>query len=129
MPRGGEGNAGRWSDFGDDGRPLARAALAQLLEERKAVAVERHLDRLAELGEPDRRNGSYGRRLLTALGSIELMVPRTRRFSACAVLRAYARREAEVDRMILASFVLGLSTRKVGEALLRSSASASAPRR
>jgi hypothetical protein len=31
--------------------------------------------------------------------------------------------------MILASFVLGLSTRKVGEALLRSSASASAPRR
>ena len=55
---------------------------------------------------------------MTALGSIELMVPRTRRFSACAVLRAYARREAEVDRMILASFVLGLSTRKVGEALL-----------
>jgi transposase-like protein len=34
------------------------------------------------------------------------------------VLRAYARREPEIDRMILASFVLGLSTRKVGEALL-----------
>jgi putative transposase len=56
--------------------------------------------------------------LLTALGDIELAVPRTRRFSAGTVLRAYARREAEIDRMILACFVLGLSTRKVGEALL-----------
>jgi len=104
--------------FGDDHRPLARAALAAILEERMAVAVERHLDELAELGEPDRRNGCYGRRLLTALGAIEFSVPRTRAFSAGAVLRAYARREAEVDRMILACFVLGLSTRKVGEALL-----------
>jgi transposase-like protein len=34
------------------------------------------------------------------------------------VLRAYARRAGEIDRMILAGFVLGLSTRKVGEALL-----------
>jgi transposase-like protein len=34
------------------------------------------------------------------------------------VVRAYARREAEVDRLILACFVLGLSTRKVGTALL-----------
>ena len=61
---------------------------------------------------------AVGRRLLTALGAIEFSVPRTRAFSAGAVLRAYARREAEVDRMILACFVLGLSTRKVGEALL-----------
>jgi transposase-like protein len=30
----------------------------------------------------------------------------------------YARREREIDRVILAGFVLGLSTRKVGEALL-----------
>ena len=33
-------------------------------------------------------------------------------------LRAYARREAEIDRVMLAGFVLGLSTRKVGETLL-----------
>jgi putative transposase len=104
--------------WGDDYRPLGRAALARILEERMATAIDRHLERMAELGEADRRNGGYARRLLTALGSIELAVPRTRRFSAGALLRAYARREAEVDRMILASFVLGLSTRKVGEALL-----------
>jgi putative transposase len=104
--------------WGDDYRPLGRAALARILEERMATAIDRHLERMAELGEADRRNGGYARHLLTALGSIELAVPRTRRFSAGAVLRAYARREAEVDRMILACFVLGLSTRKVGEALL-----------
>ena len=34
------------------------------------------------------------------------------------MLRAYARRAEQLDRMILACFVLGLSTRKVGEALL-----------
>jgi hypothetical protein len=33
-------------------------------------------------------------------------------------LRAYARRTPEIDRVMLAGFVLGLSTRKVGETLL-----------
>ena len=33
-------------------------------------------------------------------------------------MRAYARRTPEIDRVILAGFVLGLSTRKVGETLL-----------
>jgi putative transposase len=123
--------------WGDDYRPLGRAALARILEERMATAIDRHLERMAELGEADRRNGGYARHLLTALGSIELAVPRTRRFSAGAVLRAYARREAEVDRMILACFVLGLSTRKSlpprrrgsGKRSCRSLASGSAPRR
>jgi len=123
--------------WGDDYRPLGRAALARILEDRMASAVDRHLERMAELGEADRRNGCYGRHLLTALGSIELAVPRTRRFSAGAVLRAYARREAEVDRMILACFVLGLSTRKGlpprrrgwARRSCRSSASGSARRR
>ena len=73
---------------------------------------------MAERGEADRRNGTYHRRILTELGDIELAVPRTRTFSPVAVVRAYARRSPEVDRMILACFVLGLSTRKVGEALL-----------
>jgi len=52
------------------------------------------------------------------MGDIELSVPRTRTFSAARALRAYARREDCVDRMILACFLLGLSTRKVGTALL-----------
>jgi transposase-like protein len=76
-------------------------------------------DRGLGLGDaPDRRNGTYRRQLLTELGDIELAVPRTRRYCPSAVLRAYSRRASEIDRMILAGFVLGLSTRKVGEALL-----------
>ncbi len=55
---------------------------------------------------------------MTELGEIELSVPRTRVFSALTVVRAYARRAAHIDRMILACFVLGLSTRKVAIALL-----------
>jgi transposase-like protein len=73
---------------------------------------------MAARGAADRRNGSYRRWLMTELGEIELSVPRTRSWSALAVVRAYARRAAHIDRMILVCFVLGLSTRKVAIALL-----------
>jgi transposase-like protein len=80
--------------------------------------IDEQLERMAELGQADRRNGCYRRWLLTELGAIELHVPRTRTFSALKVVRAYARRAKGVDRMILACFLLGLSTRKVAVALL-----------
>ena len=70
----------------------------------------------------DRRNGYYQRHLLTELGDIELNVPRTRRYSPVEVIRVYARRTPEIDR------VIGLSTQR-GETLLRSWADRSAPRR
>jgi transposase-like protein len=101
-----------------DYRPSARAALAEVIELQMAAAVDRHLEALEAEDGPDRRNGHYRRHLLTTLGDIELCVPRTRRFTPTTVLRAYARRTPEIDRVILAGFVLGLSTRKVGEALL-----------
>ena len=104
--------------WGEDCRPLGRQALRTIIEDSLAASIDAHLVRVAERGEADRRNGTYGRRILTELGDIELSVPRTRCFSPVAVVRAYARRSPEVDRMILACFVLGLSTRKVGEALL-----------
>ena len=105
-------------EFGADYRPLARQALVEILEGRMHEAVDAHLLRMAERGAADRRNGSYHRRILTELGDIELSVPRTRTFSPVGVVRAYARRAEHVDRMILACFVLGLSTRKVAVALL-----------
>ncbi|MDF2115192.1 transposase [Roseiarcaceae bacterium H3SJ34-1] len=99
-------------------RVIGRRALAQVIEDQMAAAVERYLDQLDGDETADRRNGHYRHHLLTTLGDIELCVPRTRRFSPTAVIRAYARRAAEIDRVILAGFVLGLSTRKVGETLL-----------
>jgi len=105
-------------DWGDGYRPLGRQALEEIIEGQMAAAVDCYLDQLEADDAADRRNGYYQRRLLTELGDIELHVPRTRRYSPTEVIRAYARRTREIDRVILAGFVLGLSTRKVGETLL-----------
>jgi putative transposase len=105
------------ADWGD-ARPACREAMRQILEDRMHGLLGNRIAALAARGVPDRRNGHYRRWLLTALGAIELSVPRSRTGSGAALLERYARRERAVDRVILACFVLGLSTRKVGEALL-----------
>ena len=105
-------------EWSQDHRWAAGQALREILQDQMARTVDGHLEEMARRGAADRRNGSYRRHLLTELGAIELAVPRTRRFSAHAVLHAYARRTKEIDRLILACFVLGISTRKVGRALL-----------
>jgi putative transposase len=107
-------NREEWSD---SWREFGRQAIAHFLRDRMKDSISDHLGRLPE-GIPDRRNGSYTRRLLTELGDLVLSVPRTRRFNPLAIIEAYARRSKEVDRLILACFLLGLSTRKVGEALM-----------
>ena len=105
-------------EWGEGYRGLGREAIAGILQDQMAQAIDDHLDRMAVLDQADRRNGSYRRHLLTELGDIELTVPRTRRFAPLTVVRAYARRPEQIDRMILSCFVLGLSVRKVSEALL-----------
>lgn len=105
-------------EWGEGYRALGRQAIGDVLRGQMDRAIDEHLERMAVLDQADRRNGSYTRHLLTELGDIELLVPRTRRFAPIGVVRAYARRPEQVDRMILSCFVLGLSTRKVGEALL-----------
>lgn len=104
-------------EWGEDYRLAGGAALKAVIEGRMVAGIDRHLTAMAARGAADRRNGTYRRWLMTELGEIELSVPRTRTYSALAVVRAYARRAAHIDRMILACFVLGLSTRKVAIAL------------
>ena len=101
-----------------DYRTAGRRSLEAILEGRMQERISWYLDEMARSGEADRRNGSFSRHLLTELGDIELNIPRTRRFSPVAIARAYARRAPQIDRMILACFVLGISTRKVSQALL-----------
>lgn len=101
-----------------DYRPAARQSLKEILETRMHNVVDEHLERLRAQDIPDRRNGSYSRHLLTELGDVLLSIPRTRTFSPIAILRRFARRAVQVERMILLAFVLGLSTRKVSRALL-----------
>lgn len=106
-----------WEVWPDDHREVGRKAIAQILTYRMKESIADHLGRLPE-GVADRRNGTYPRRVLTEIGDILLAVPRTRTYTPLHVLQVYGRRSKEVDRLILACFLLGLSTRKVGEALL-----------
>jgi transposase-like protein len=101
-----------------DYRPAARDALKDILEHRMGNAVDAHLEQKRAEGFPDRRNGSYPRHLLTELGDLGLRIPRTRTFSARGLLKRFARRAFSIERLILLSFLFGLSTRKVGQALL-----------
>lgn len=102
-----------------DWRRYGRDAVKRILEDRMTNRIDSYLDGFSRLDSlPDRRNGYYKRNLLTELGNIKLCVPRTRLYSPVTVVQAYARRSQSVDKMILACFLLGLSTRKVSEALL-----------
>ena len=101
-----------------DYRVATRQALKEILETRMHNRIDAHLSQVRHQGISDRRNGSYPRHLLTEIGDLELQIPRTRTTSAISVLKRFARRVLPVERMILLTFLLGLSTRKVGQALL-----------
>jgi len=61
-------------EWGEDYRQGARQAVAELLRGRMDQLIDEHLERMAELGQADRRNGCYTRWLLTELGMVELHV-------------------------------------------------------
>lgn len=112
-----EMNLGSAEEWTGDYREAARDTVANVLKEQMEERVADHLSWVFQKGIPDRRNGSYVRHVLTELGTIILSVPRTRLFSPKGIIAAYARRIREIDHLILACFLLGLSTRKVGIAL------------
>ncbi len=80
--------------------------------------LDAYLSQIRKQGVPDRRNDSYSRHFLTEIGDLELQIPHTRTTSAISVLRRFARQTFHVERLIMLAFLLGLSTRKVGQALL-----------
>ena len=59
-------------EWGEDYRGAARQAVAEVLQGRMGQLIEQHLERMAELGQADRRNGCYRRSLLTELGDVQL---------------------------------------------------------
>jgi putative transposase len=113
-------NAFEWEG---DYRPEAANRLKELLEERMDEELEQYLgrarhERREEGDREDYRNGSYVRHLLTEIGNLILQIPRSRKGFVSRVLEAYKRRSRSVDQLIMACFVLGMSTRKVSTALL-----------
>ena len=99
-------------------RLAARRAMKEVIEHRMHNGIDAFLEQMRAAGLPDRRNGFFGSHLATEVGDLELRIPRTRTFSARSLLQGFARRSASVERTILMCFLLGLSTRKVGPALL-----------
>ena len=77
----------------------------------------------------DHLNGTYLRRLLTSMGSLEVLMPRTRQSgSPVDVLGRYKRRTGEMDRLMTTAYVQGVSTRdmtRLSEALMGESVSRS----
>lgn len=108
-------------DWEGDFKPMARHALKEILEANMEEEMceyiglsyyERGEDRL------DYRNGSYIRHLVCEIGDLVLNVPRTRKGGFYpSVLDAYKRRHRTIDKVLLACFVLGLSTRKAAGVL------------
>lgn len=101
-----------------DFRTDSKTAMKNLIESQLHNQIDTYLEGMQRQGIPDRRNGYFHRHLVTELGDLELQVPRTRTFSPASLLKQLGRRLRSVERLILLTFALGLSTRKVGCALL-----------
>ena len=97
---------------------VVREAPAGIIRDRMAEDFDCRLGNPGGCGGCDRRNGIYRRRLPCESGDIELALPRIHRYCLTAVLGSHARRAPEIDRVIPTGFVLGLSTRRIGEVLL-----------
>lgn len=109
-------------DIEGDYRPATRKALKEILEEKVEEELTAHLGRKHyERREPGTpllyRNGTVERTIYSELGPVVLKLGRLRRAIESKVLARYARRPAHVTRLILACFLLGMSTRKAARAL------------
>jgi hypothetical protein len=111
-------NAFEWEG---DFKPMARQALKEMVEKRLEEEMTEyvglaHYERGAD--RADYRNGYYVRHLLTEMGDIEVLVPRSRKGGfPSKLIGRYARRCRSVDQVLLACFCLGLSTRKAAAVL------------
>jgi putative transposase len=108
-------------DVGSLFRGAIRVMLECLLEQEvKEMVGARRYERLGS--RKDHLNGTYLRRLLTSMGSIELAVPRTRQNgSPSGVVGRYKRRTEDMDRLMTTAYVQGVSTRgmtKLSESLM-----------
>jgi putative transposase len=107
--------------FGEAMEGLTEQVLAKVLnvaiaEEYKIFIGARHFERSEN--RRDWRNGSRKRRLLTAVGELELTIPRCREISfQPSWLERYQRLERRLREGIKGMFIAGVSTRKVGDVL------------
>ena len=88
--------------WGEDPRPLARQAVAGIIESSCVAAIDAHLLRVAGRGETDRRNGACKHRILTGPGAIELCERRFREVRRRAGPMGVVRDRTSMGRILLA---------------------------
>jgi transposase-like protein len=100
---------------GEAFRSVLQSVVQEILEEEMtgALQADRHERSSARLGY---RSGSYGRKLVTRLGTLELRVPQDREGRFCTeVFERYQRCEKAFFAALCEMYVQGVSTRKVGK--------------
>ena len=109
-------------EFWDDLKRETAIALKRLIETSMGIEVQDLIGSSHWEHNPQRvsyRNGHYRRSLLTSFGYLaQINIPRIRdRGIEFKILKKYQRRTEDVDQLILAMFLNGVSTRKVKEVL------------
>ncbi|HEV2490360.1 MAG TPA: IS256 family transposase [Candidatus Acidoferrales bacterium] len=105
-----------WGDFQGQTRQRLKELLEKDAEQQMAeyLGLKWH-ERAKPSERVDYRNGFYLRSYMTALGVIELRIPRTRwRSFLPRCIRPLERRSPEVAELIRQAFLRGISTRQVG---------------
>ncbi|HET7259491.1 MAG TPA: transposase, partial [Candidatus Acidoferrum sp.] len=105
-----------WGDFQGQTRQRLKELLEKDAEQQMADYLGLKWHERAEPSERvDYRNGFYQRSYVTALGVIELRIPRTRlRSFLPRCIEPLERRSPEVAELIRQAFLRGISTRQVG---------------
>jgi hypothetical protein len=106
-----------WGDFQGQTRQRLKEVLEKDAEQQMADYLGLKWHERASEQEPriDSRNGFYERNYITALGVIQLRIPRTRlRSFLPRCIRPLERRSPEVAELIRQAFLRGISTRQVG---------------
>lgn len=106
-----------WGDFQGQTRQRLKELLEQDAQQQMAEYLGLQWHERASQQEPrlDSRNGFYERNYVTALGVIQLRIPRTRlRSFLPRCIAPLERRSPEVAELIRQAFLRGISTRQVG---------------
>ena len=108
-----------WEDINEQTIHMVKVILESSLEEELLEFLRASRYQRTEVRK-GWRNGCYEKSLYTQFGVIKgLRVPRARESYPSKILPRYQRRRGEVDAMVQDMFLAGVSTRRVGEILVK----------
>lgn len=108
-----------WEEINERALHMVKVILESSLEEELLEFLQASWYQRTEVRK-SWRNGYYEKSLYTQFGVIkDLRVPRARESYPSKIVPRYQRRRSEVDEMVRDMFLAGVSTRRVGEILVK----------